>query len=417
MTQEQLFALAIGIQKPWFIESIDLDLTTEELNIRVSFECGSEFVYTDEGTGEQGRYKAYDTREKTWRHMNFFQYKCYLHCRVPRVKTSSGKIKQVKTPWEGSSFGFTLLFEALILQFSKIMPINKICKMMDIYDSKVWQMLYTYTEKCREMSDYSEVKSVGMDETSITGHNYITTFVDMTEKKTLFVTEGKDNKTVKEFVEDLTQHGGSVENIIEASCDMSPAFVKGIEENLPHAEITFDKFHVIKKINSEIDEIRKEELKTNPLLKNTKYIFLKNRENYTNNQKLKYEEFKIEGLNTKTFKAMEMRESFQQIYQAPDKITFEFLLNNWCDWVTESKISQMQKVKRTIKKHWDKIVNYAVSKITNAILEGFNSIFQAAKNKAKGYKRPQTIKTIIYLLTGKLDFSKINTFCATHSLL
>ena len=77
----------------------------------------------------------------------------------------------------------------------------------------------------------------------------------------------------------------------------------------------------------------------------------------------------------------------------------------------------MQKVKRTIKKHWDKIVNYAVSKITNAILEGFNSIFQAAKNKAKGYKRPQTIKTIIYLLTGKLDFSKINTFCATHSLL
>ena len=70
-----------------------------------------------------------------------------------------------------------------------------------------------------------------------------------------------------------------------------------------------------------------------------------------------------------------------------------------------------------VRKQWNKIVSYAESKITNAILEGFNSIFQAAKNKARGYKKFETIKAIIYLLTGKLDFTLINKFCATHSVL
>lgn len=417
MTEENLFAMAIGIQKPWFIESLNLDIESKELTIQVNFEKGSEFIYIDEETGEVASYKAYDTSEKTWRHMNFFQYHCYIHCRVPRVKTNSGKVKQVKTPWEGVSSGFTLLFEALLLQFAKIMPINQICSMMGVYDSKVWDMLYYYTEKCRETEDYSTVASLGMDETSIKGHNYITTFVDMKEKRTLFVTEGKDNTTVEKFVKDFELHNGKAENITQASCDMSPAFTKGIEDNLVNAEITFDHFHVMKKIGTAVDEVRKEEVKSNPLLKDSKYIFLKNQENYTENQKKKYDQIKLEGLNTKTFKAMEMRESFQQIYQSPNKIVFEILLEDWLVWVSKSEIPQMIKVAKSIRKHWDKIVNYATSKITNAILEGFNSIFQAAKNKARGYKRPKTIKAIIYLLTGKLDFSKVNPFCATHSVL
>ena len=77
---------------------------------------------------------------------------------------------------------------------------------------------------------------------------------------------------------------------------------------------------------------------------------------------------------------MEMRESFQQIYQSPNKIVFEILLEDWLVWVSKSEIPQMIKVAKSIRKHWDKIVNYATSKITNAILEWFNSIFKDEKN-------------------------------------
>ena len=418
MTQEEIFATALGIQSPWFVESIDLDLNKGELNIKVDFARGSLFKYIDEKTGEISEHTAYDTSEKTWRHMNFFQYRCYLQVRIPRVKLENGKVKQVKVPWDGISHGFTLLFEALTMQLVKVMPVHQVCETIGTYDSKVWDIVKSYTEACRELSDYSKVQQVGMDETAARrGHDYVTLFVDMEEKKTLFVTKGKSNETIKEFVEDLQDHGGNADNIERVSCDMSTAFIKGVAENLPLADITFDKFHIIKVINKAIDEVRKEEVKTNPLLMGSKFVFLKNRVNYTEKQKAKYKDISMSKLNIQTFKAMQIRESFQQLYLCENKIDFEPLLKKWYFWATHCRIPKIIKAAKTIKRHWDGVVNWAESRITNGILEGFNSIFQAAKAKARGYKKTDTIKAIIYVLTGKLNFSLINQYCATHTLL
>lgn len=418
MTQEELFSAAIGIQSPWYIEVISLDLPKGELNITVNFKRGSKFEYVDKQTGETGEYKAYDTQEKKWRHMNFFQYRCYLHARIPRVKLGDGKIKQVKAPWEGVAHGFTLLFEALIMQFAKVMPVHQICQMVGTYDYKVWDIIQRYTQTCRELSDYSDVKQVGMDETAARrGHDYVTLFVDMQEKKTLFVTEGKSSETTKDFVVDLQEHGGEAQNIEQVSCDMSPAFIKGVEENLPMADITFDKFHIIKIINKAVDQVRKQEVKTNPMLKDSKFVFLKNQINYTVKQKEKYQSISMSKLNIKTFRALRIREAFQQIYLCDNKESFEPLLNKWYFWATHCRISQIIEVAKTIKRHWKGVLNWANSRITNGILEGFNSIFQAAKAKARGYKKTETIKAIIYLLTAKLDFSQVNHYCSTHSLL
>jgi transposase len=299
-----------------------------------------------------------------------------------------------------------------------VMPVHQVAQMIGTYDSKIWDILTNYTTLCREQSDYSEVTKLGMDETAVRrGHDYVTQFVDMKEKKTVFVTEGRSNDTVVEFVSDLEQHNGLAENITAVSCDMSPAFIKGVEENLPKAEITFDKFHVIKLINEAVDSVRKEEQHDNPILKNSRYVFLKNQANYTAKQRAKYEEIKASKLNIKTFKALQIRELFQQVYLTKDKESFETILRKWYFWATHCRIHQIVDVAKTIKHHWSGIVNWASSRINNGILEGFNSIFQAAKAKARGYKKTETIKTMIYILTGKLDFSLINPFCTTHSIL
>ena len=146
-------------------------------------------------------------------------------------------------------------------------------------------------------------------------------------------------------------------------------------------------------------------------------MFLKNQVNYTQKQKEKYEEIKMSKLNVKTFKAMQIRESFQQLYLCEQKEMFESLLKKWYWWATHSRIPEIKEVAKTIKSHWTGVVNWAKKQITNGILEGFNSLFQAAKAKARGYKKTKTIKAVIYILTGKMDFSIINPFCATHSLL
>ena len=89
-----------------------------------------------------------------------------------------------------------------------------------------------------------------MDETSrAKRHNYVTLFADLKEKRTVFVAEGKGHGTVNDFAADLAEHGGDPSNIKDVSCDMSPAFIKGVCETFPEARITFDKFHVVKLIN------------------------------------------------------------------------------------------------------------------------------------------------------------------------
>jgi len=416
LTQKDLFAKALLVEKPWFVHDINFDQTAGKLEIWIDFERGSSFYYEDKELGIEGHFKAYDTTEKTWRHLNFFQYQCYLHAWIPRVDLGNGKIRQVQAPWEGHAPGFTLLFEALILELVKVMPVHNVCQILDVYDNKLWKMIKAYTNKARAEEDYSEVTVVGIDETSVRkNHDYVSLFVDIEEKRTIFVTEGKDHTVIQAFVSDLVAHGGQPDNIDQVSCDMSPAFIKGVEANLPNASVVFDRFHVSKVINEAVDKVRKSEVEKNPILKGSKYIFLKNRENLTVYQKQRLEGIRLSGLNLKTMKALNIREAFQQIYQAPTSEMFDKLLRKWYFWATHSRINPIKEAAYTIQRHWDGIVNWFDYKISNGILEGFNSIFQAAKAKARGYRRYDTIKAIIYLLTGKLDFSKINPHYVTHS--
>jgi transposase len=248
MTQE-LFQLALNITDPWFVSDLNFDAESKRLDVYIDFKKGSTFDYIDLDNNNETipNLKAYDTKDKTWRHLNFFEHECYLHARVPRVKLPNGKTKLIKTPWEGLSNGFTLLFEVLLMQLCQAMPVSKAAAITKTSDDKLWNMLDRYINKTREHEDFKDIDAIGLDETSrAKGHEYITLFVDLKKRKTIFITEGKDNTTVKRFKEDFIEHNGDVNNIENVSCDMSPAFIKGVKENLPEAQITFDKFHILK---------------------------------------------------------------------------------------------------------------------------------------------------------------------------
>ena len=109
-----------------------------------------------------------------------------------------------------------------------------------------------------------------------------------------------------------------------------------------------------------------------------------------------------------------IRENFQAIYLAKNVDEFELLLELWHDWATKSMLKPMINAAKTIKNHWEGIIRWKVSQINNGILEGLNSVLQAAKRKARGYGAEHFI-TMSYFLTGKLNFSKVNKFCFTHS--
>jgi transposase len=146
--------------------------------------------------------------------------------------------------------------------------------------------IYIFGAKLDEY--YSRFDTVGIDKTSIAkSHNYISLFVDLCRRKTMFTSEGKSNKTVANFSEDLTNHNAKAAQIKEVSCDMSPAFIKGVKEQLPNVKITFDKFYILKIINNGVDKVRRAEAADNPLLKNSRYVFLKNDINLIAKQRTK----------------------------------------------------------------------------------------------------------------------------------
>ena len=408
---EDLFQTALGISSPWYIESLKFDVETSRLDIFIDFKRGMTFTDNEEKEPSGKEYKAYDTVKKEWRHMNFFQHECYLHARVPRVKRDDGKVRLISPPWSGKLNGFTLLFEAFLLQMCRSMPVHHVCKLTHISDHRLWSLLENYVDAARIDDDHSTLHTIGMDETSAArGHDYITLFVDLETKKTVFVTDGKSNETVKDFSIYIQKHNAKPEQIKQVSCDMSPAFIKGVREILPEAQITFDKFHIMKIINEAVDKVRREEVKTNPLLLGARYVFLKNENNLTVKQKAVRESLSLPRLNLKSMRALQIRETFQQIYVTTSKDDFEAKLKKWYFWATHSRLKSMIKAAKTIKRHWDGVLNWKESQINNGLLEGLNSVIQAAKRKARGYKKPH-FKVMVYLLTGKLDFTRVNKSC------
>ena len=407
---EELFKKALGIDEPWYVKSIDFIVESKRLDIELDFKRGSTF--TDESDGEDAKaYKAYDTVRKKLRHLNFFEHECYLYVRVPRIKKDDGRVRLIMPPWSGVLSGFTLLFESLIIQLCKSMPVHKVSELVSISDYKVWKMLELYIVGAQYGEDLSAIEVVGMDETSVSrGHDYVTLFVDMVNRRTIHVSDGKDSETVRDFVGMQADANGCAEQIKQLSCDMSPAFIKGVEEQLPEAEITFDKFHIVKIFNKAVDEVRKEEVKLNPLLKGARYVLLKNESNLTKKQKKIKENLSLSKLNLKSLRTMSIRESYQQIDQAKSSEKFIILLKKWYFWATHSRLEPIIKAAKTIKRHWDGMINWKQSQINNGLLEGLNSVLQAAKRKARGYKKPH-FKIIAFLLTGKLNFSKVNKFC------
>ena len=291
------------------------------------------------------------------------------------------------------------------------MTVKNVGRLTGVSDHKIWRVLDVYVDAAEFNEDFSETETVGIDETSIAkGHDYITLFVDLKEKKTVHVGEGKSAETVKEFAAALKEKNGTGEQIQQVGCDMSPAFIKGVGENLPNAEITFDKFHIVKIINEAVDQVRREETRNNPPLKGTGYIFLKNDSKLTLKQQKTKKQLSLPRLNLKSVRAVRIRETFQQIYQAEDIEEFTLLLKRRHFRATHCRLPPVIKAAKTIERHREGVVNRKKSQINNGILEGLNSVPQAAKRKARGYKSKH-FRTIAYLLTGKLDFSKVNPNC------
>jgi len=398
-----LFTTALGLTPPWQVVRVNFDKEAQELHLFVDFPQGSRFSCPE----CEASCSVYDCDpDRLWRHLNFFEHKTFLRARLPRVACPHCGVKTVQGSWARPGSGFTLLFEAFVLTLCQQMPVRAVARLVGEHDTRLWTLVGHYVEQAQAAQDMSQVRSVGVDETaSRPGQQYVTLFADHDQARVVFVASGKGAATVEAFAQEVAEHEGHPQQIQEVSLDMSPAFESGVSAAFPEAVQVVDRFHVMQMVNDALDNVRRAEAKSSPqlrqTLKNTRYLWLKNPSELTKRQAERIQFLCSQQLQT--VRAYQCKLSLQTLWDLPNRRSAQAHLTRWCQQCRS--IPQLAAVAATLTAQADRILNYFMTGgQTNALMEGLNSLVQATKARARGFRNDRYLGWMIYLIAGKFHY-------------
>jgi transposase len=408
MDELGLFTAALGLSGPWRVMRTEFDVEAAQLDLYLGCERGARFACPAKECAHDSC-PVHDTVEKTWRHLDFFQHRALLHARLPRVRCPEHGVPQVSVPWARPGSGFTLLFEALVLSFAAAMPMAKVAALTREHDTRIWRVVEHHVHAARDQLDCTSVRRVGMDETSARkGQDYISIFADLDAQRVIFGTGGRSADTVARFAADLAEHGGDPEKVTDTSSDMSTAFISGIAQHLPNARMTFDRYHLAAKLSEAIDAVRRAEVATRPELKHTRWLWLKNHANLSAKQQGELHQLMRPSAQLATARARRWREDFQAFYDQHPSYAPEYL-RRWCYGAKRCRLQPIKEFVTLVEKHWDGIIAWHANHLSNGLLEGINSLVQAAKARARGYRSKTKMITIVYLIAAKLQLPSLTS--------
>lgn len=397
MEDKELIQVALGISNPWFVKNINLDTSKKRMDIYLDFIKGTKFPCPDCNKLSE----LHDTKQKVWRHLDFFHYETYLHARIPRTKCSEDGVKLVNVPWTRKNTGFTLFFEALIVAMSKEMTVSSIAELVNVHEDSLWRILTHYVEKAMSKVDLSDLDTIGVDEISVKkGHSYVTLFYDLKKARVIHIEKGKKKSVFKNF-RDFLSKKLNPDNIKYISMDMYPAFKGGAREYFSNAKIVYDKFHIVKMMNDAIDKVRRKEYLSNKDLGKTRFIWLKNPENLSDRENAKIQS--IKDLDTKTAKAYKFKLGLQRLWDIKNVGVAREYLEKWHYWGTHSNIKEIITLAKMIKRNSHGILESIKGNISNGVVEGLNNKIKTAFKRSYGLKTEKYRNTMIFLMVGKLS--------------
>ncbi len=426
---EALFTSALGLQAPWAVRDVRLDTAKHRIDFDV--EC-RQALLTCPACGAVSQ-KVHDRLTRSWRHLDFFQYEAWLHAEVPRVGCAAcGKTTQLSVPWAREGSGFTLLFEALALTMCQDLPVRQTARALRVRDKQLWRRIEHYVTEARRRQDMSQVRIVGIDETSLRrGQDYVTVVHDLDAKRLLFCTPGRDHQTIHAFAQDLHAHGGEPTAIAHACMDMSAAYLKGCITYLPNALISYDRFHVVKLAGEAMDEVRTAEWQAERARVEEELGHLTTRQrrsvlwgmrrnpsgwSQTQTEAMHW----LQRANLKTARAwrlkMALREVFAnaRMHNQADVASAE--LKAWLSWARRSRLEPFKHLAATLKAHFDSVVRGMLDHRSNAFVEAMNGLMQQAKRAARGFRTAANFIAIAYLRMGKLTHLPSSPFVPATAL-
>lgn len=403
MNDKSLYTQILGILPPWEVSDVELNLLDSEVKITIVYtskkgtcpDCGKE-------------YSVHDYREeRSWRHLDTCQMITTISSKLPRIKCASHGVKTVNTPWSEANSRSTILFERFaidLLLASKNQ--TKTAEILRISFDVLHHIMKKAVERGLLNREENDIEYIGIDEKSMKkGHNYITVLSDTKERRIIEVEETRTQLATQSLLnKGLTEK--QKQQIKGVSLDMWQGFMNAVKEELPEASIVHDKFHIIKYLNDAVDKTRRAESKelqkkNDQTLIKTKYIFLKKKENMTENQLTKFQQ--IQEMNLKTSQAWMAKENFKEFFNSETINEGKFFFAEWYHDVKERSLTKMIKVGKMLVKHSDGLLNYIKHPINNAVAEWLNGKIQEIKTIGRGFRKFENFRIAILFFLGKLN--------------
>ena len=235
------------------------------------------------------------------------------------------------------------------------------------------------------------------------GHQYVTIAIDALQRRVIDVEDGRTKEAVTAVKARLERQGGSADNITAVTSDMSASYLPAVKECFPHAEQVIDKFHVKQVLTKALDEVRKNEQREvddKKTLFQYRKLFMMRDDHMSEKQQYRYKT--LSKTYPKTARAHRIVEALDTFYACTTMADATKHFKELYSWIRRCRLQPMKDVAVTLMKHRNEIMNYFHDRLTNAICEGFNSLVQAAKRKARGFNTFDGFRAMIFLVGGKL---------------
>jgi len=405
MYDTEVFQQILGLQAPWTVADVKLDLEVGQVDIYVEHADSTKFCCPQ----CDRELACYDhVAERRWRHLDTMQYRTILHAKPPRVKCPEHGVKQVQLPWAEKNSRFTLFFERFSIDvLLATQTVQGAAGILRTSWDETWHILKKAVARGKARKTDTVMPRIGIDEKAFRkGQNYISLIYDLDRSTVEAISDGNDTNAGNACFSQLSQ--AQRDGVEAIAMDMSAAYVKSAKENIPLAEtkIVHDRFHVMKLATEAVDKVRRGEHRKlsadgDKRLSHTRYLWLSSQENLSEQQRERFDAVYTQGLETG--KAWAYKEMLRDLWHHADATSATVYFKDWYKRVIHTKLSPLKKVARTIRDRLANVVSYCTHFITNAVAEGMNSKIMSIKRRVGGYRNRENFKTAIYFYCGGLD--------------
>jgi transposase len=408
--RQQANAGRLVLLQTWKITELVLDIAQQRLDITLEWPSGrkASCPVCNKRCGLKDHLPI-----RTWRHLDAMQFKTFLHCRIPRSECRTHGAKTISVPWAEAGSSWTLLFEAFAVMVMEQVPsLTKAASILGIS----WKEAHTLRRRavgrglkrrCVDQIDY-----LGIDEKSFGRKDrFITVLTDPEGERVLEVARSKSSDAATKVLEVIPKEKRGA--VAAVAMDMSAAMEKACREQLPNADIVYDKFHIEKQLSEAMGKVRSREHKKLladgvPIFKGTRYLFLRRREKWSKEQRAQYRDIQREFGATRFSQSRicrmwAVREAFRPFWNYVSETWAAKYFQRWYFWVTHSRIPELIRAAKTLKKLLANILTYFRHGITNAFTEGMNSRIQEIKSASRGFRYFENYRIAILFSCGKLD--------------